>query len=442
MNVLHSNSNSAFCRTNYVWGLIFLSTLALFNTAEAANGVTFQTRNEASAACSLVENGWLSRGEFTVTGVTTHIACVVNSCSLNSSTKTYSLQIGAYASDLITCQTSYVYRVQDYINSQSWDTTTQSNGGATFRYTQENPTCVAGVVINNIKAPTANGSGLACHNYCFVQVALQAPPSPLFSAMQTGESCDVNNTLPAEDPSSDPCAGQDPLLCVGTGDPGSQVPPGGAAGGIQCDSPPLCNSDGVNCAILYQNWANRCESQANSVKNAETLDSINDGIGGVKSELEGIGSGLGDITDKLDDLIDGQETTNEHLEDISSDSTQSKNFLEQIKDAISDIRSKLLGSSDPWGGATSEESFGISEEDIDKLKKTVNLDMNDLDDSGFGLSRECPVWEDISFTIGISAVIIPLSGFTAHCEIFEWTGYLIVAFSFYFAAQILLSSRR
>lgn len=275
------------------------------------------------------------------------------------------------------------------------------------------------------KAPTANGSGFVCIDGCGANIALQAPPLPLFSGAWTGETCTPspsNSPEPAGDPNDNPCTPGAPE-CPGTGDPSDpESPPGTGGGGIQCDTPPVCNADGVTCSMLYQQWRGRCETEYGRTETRDRLDRIGDSLDDGFADLsDGLGS-LGDKVDAVGTKVDAVGDKVDAVGDKVGEVNQS------VKDLHADLETGFStgGIGDPgdaaWGSVSSSTEIGVG----------------DLDASGMGFPRVCPVFQNVNLNFGSIAVTLPFADFDMHCSLLEWLGYIIVAFSAFWAARVLL----
>lgn len=238
-------------------------------------------------------------------------------------------------------------------------------------------------------APTPNGSGNVCYQGCAYQVAIGYegtwPSGQLvFYASALKRACtpeDPDSTEPNFDSDSPPIdiPGETP----DTGpDPSDGTSGNSSSGGGTCASAPVCTGDSIQCNILYQTWATRCSNRDGGSEGGEPGQGNN---ADVVNEIKG-------LRDDLDEAF-------------------SDNF------------------SDPNAEAGLS---GLVYED------EINSGM--IDSSGWGFPRTCPLWSDITFSVGVSSVTIPLSSFTGHCELFELTGLLILAFASFWSARYLLRS--
>lgn len=343
-------------------------------------------------------------------------------------------------------------------------------------FSTENSSCSARPSLyDTIRAPTPNGTGVVCDLGCSMLVAIASTP-PYYDASPTGSTCivgqggavspesvnttdvdedgqpnttdpcpldpanscdaadsdgdgipngsdacpdDPDNLCPAGDAdgdgspnSDDPCPSDPGNECSGTGDPDDPDGDGTAGGGFTCSEPPVCAGDAIQCAMLYQQWHTKCKVESG---NASTKEGLED----VKDAIDGLGDGIDGVKDSVDGVKD------------SVDGLGSK--VDGVGDKVTGLRGDLAGFASD-GGVTN--GAGLSE--LGGLFKTKTIGTSSINSSGLGFSRQCPMWNDISFSIGASAVTIPLSTFTIHCQIFEWTGLLIVAFSAYVSIRILL----
>lgn len=293
----------------------------------------------------------------------------------------------------------------------------------------EPPTCQAGVEVNGWRAGTLNGTGDTCINGCVVSIGISIGGTGLYSGDQTGATCSPGDFPPAvpanPNPNENPCE-DGSVTCPGTGgDP--EAPPGTGGGGFTCDVPPVCNSDGVTCSMLFQQWRGRCQAQYDAAVAQQKADLTNDKLDTTNSTLSTINDTLGTGFDSMGNKIDGVRS------DMNDNADRTVNAQNNTTNAVQGLRSDLEGLTSD--GGLSEPSDG----DWGSLSKTVTLGTDGLDDTGMGFPRQCPMWSDISFTVGASAIVIPLSTFTLHCTIFEWTGILLLAFASYYALRIVIS---
>jgi len=286
-----------------------------------------------------------------------------------------------------------------------------------------------------IKAPSRNGTGNVCFAGCQVSIGIEIGGPNLFSGIHTGEQCTAGPSNPEPvlanpDPNANPCPNQPDGQCPGTETP-ENPSPGEAGGGFACDTPPVCSGSGIDCSMLYQTWRSRCAAEQTDLKTGEQLDGIGDSLKGIKDGLKDGLDGLGNKVDKLNDDMNRNAADTIDSQGRTTDAVNRN--TNALNEGINGIRGDLeSGWSDggvkapsdgEWGGILGSRTLGVS----------------DLDQGGFGFPRQCPKWKDVSFSVGMSAITIPLSTFTAHCTIFEWTGVLLLAFASYYALRIVIS---
>lgn len=156
-----------------------------------------------------------------------------------------------------------------------------------------------------------------------------------------------------------------------------------SSGGGDCVVPPSCGGDPIQCNILFQSWAHRC---------GKTGGTAGEGPTGPGSP----GGGNGDNSD----------------------------VVSELQGLRSDLEDSLSGSP--------------GDTDMSGFNGTREWGVADLDQSGLGFPRTCPMWQDVSFSIGVSSITLPFSSFVLHCQIFEWTGLLIVAFAGFWSVRYLI----
>lgn len=161
-----------------------------------------------------------------------------------------------------------------------------------------------------------------------------------------------------------------------------------SSGGGDCVVPPACGGDPIACNTLFQVWAHRCGKTGGTAGEGPT----------------GGGTGPGGTGDNSD-----------------------------VVGEISGLRDDLAGLASDGGVGT-----GAGASELSGLLGTRTFSTDDIDASGFGFPRTCPLWQDVSFPVGGTTMTLPLSGFTLHCDIFEWTGYLIVAFASFWSLMLLI----
>lgn len=286
-----------------------------------------------------------------------------------------------------------------------------------------------------IKAPSRNGTGNVCFAGCVVSIGIEIGGPNLFSGLHTGQACtpDAANPEPVlanPDPNANPCPNQPDGQCPGTETP-ENPSPGEAGGGFACDTPPVCSGSGIDCSMLYQTWRSRCASELTDAKTGEQLDGIGDSLKGIKDGLKDGLDGLGNKVDKLNDDMNRNAADTIDSQGRTTDAVNRN--TNALNEGINGIRGDLeSGWSDGGVKAPSDGEWG-------GILGSRTLGVGDLDQGGFGFPRQCPKWKDVSFSVGMSAITIPLSTFTAHCTIFEWTGVLLLAFASYYALRIVIS---
>lgn len=188
---------------------------------------------------------------------------------------------------------------------------------------------------------------------------------------------------------------------------------GSSSGGATCDAPPACSGDSIQCNILFQTWSTRCEAAklAEGSGDSELAQEIRDGL----QEL-------------IDTVADGNADLLSAVNDLNSDLSVKLDASNANTAAINNTLNQAL-ESDP------NASAGLS-----GLVYTDEISPSVLDTSGWGFPRSCPSWSDINFSVGFTSVSIPLSSFSAHCDLFELTGYLILGFSAFWSARYLMRS--
>lgn len=397
----------------------------------AQSGKVWDYESQAHSACAAARSSWLAAG-----GSNTPCIVPANVCSHNASSKFFALSTGR----TFTSGCLFVSDPQSYWPGQSirWTNLNISFGYFTFSYTnsgsEPEPECPgpSAPEFNGLKAPTANGTGDVCIEGCAASIALQAPPLPLFSGQWTGQTCVAtpsNTPVPAGDPNDDPCSPGD-SDCPGTGDPSDpEAPPGTGGGGIQCDTPPVCNSDGVTCSMLYQQWRGRCEAEYARIEQRDRLDRIGDSLDNGFADLsDGLGS-LGDKVDAVGDKVDAVGTKVDAVGDkVDAVGDKVGEVNQSVKDLHADLETGFStgGIGDPgdaaWGSVSSSTEIGVG----------------DLDASGMGFPRVCPVFQNVNLNFGSISVTLPFADFDMHCSLLEWLGYIIVAFSAFWAARVLL----
>lgn len=308
-------------------------------------------------------------------------------------------------------------------------------GGYYFFYWSDEeepvPECQAGITLYSWKAATPSGTGEICLNYCSYDVFISAPPGPLYEAVSNGRGCAQEDNGIPYNPDSDPFDpdSEDP----GTRDPSDpEAPPNSGGGGFHCDAPPVCNSDGVTCSTLYQQWRTRCDAERSDAERRDQLDRIGDGIDRIGDGLEGL-DGLGDSIDGLGNSIDG---LGEGLDGLGDSIDGLNDGIDRIGDGVDGLRSDLeSGWSDGGVGDPGDGPGGFGGVIGNRL-----IDPSGFDDSGFGFPRSCPMWDDISFSVpNGSVIVIPLSDFEGHCLLFEITGWIILAFAAFWSARIIMT---
>lgn len=284
------------------------------------------------------------------------------------------------------------------------------------------------------KAPTPNGSGNVCIDGCLASIALSSPPGPLYVGEWQGQTC-TSSDAPAPLPVQDSDLPDDPEA-PGTGEPGDpNAPPGTGGGGFHCDAPPVCNGDGVTCSMLYQQWRHRCTDQSDGIAAQEgfgrVVDSVNEGASSIGSSVDATTSAVNEAGLKIDGTTAAVNEVSNRLDGIGDN-------IAGIQTGVIETHNQLSGLRGDLGGAFSDGGVGADEGVLGGLVGGVTLSTDSLDDSGWGLSRSCPTWQNITFPLGGSMVTIPLSDFEGHCTIFEWSGLLLLALSAYVALRIFM----
>lgn len=84
-----------------------------------------------------------------------------------------------------------------------------------------------------------------------------------------------------------------------------------ASGGTACDAAPSCNGDAIQCAVLYQQWKNRCETSKLNQALGEDNELINDLAGFGQNAMTGDPLDRSSMTESLD--VSGQISTEKFL---------------------------------------------------------------------------------------------------------------------------------
>lgn len=249
-------------------------------------------------------------------------------------------------------------------------------------------------VSSTLRSPSPNGSGSVCHQSCvynvFVSYIGTYPSGRLeFDFQSLNKQC--TNEPDAVTENSNP---DDPLDLPDYADPKTPDPGDGtdkSSGGENCSSPPQCSGNSVQCNILYQTWAGRC-------RNTEGEDGEGNYPPGQGGEGGGEGTDVSGIEERLDKI--------------------DQNML------------------DMWRGS---DNIGPgSDENFGGLIGQRTLSSNDLNKSGFSFSRSCNFFEDYDFSVGGATFVIPMQSSGFACNIFIWTGYLVLAFAAFYACVILI----
>lgn len=419
------NRHDRMVRFARVFGCLLVGVLGLAFCvpAHAQEVGAFPTRSAASAACSAAENAWIARGPY---GGGFFVPCLISSCSEFSETS-FELDLGRTTSTYPQC--TRTSDVRGYFNDQSIPySSNPGSGGGVFRFSfledDEPDQCVVDEVVPGFKAPTPSGTGSACILSCRYNVFIGAPDADgyIYEALGTGESCNGTNAIPEAPGGND--LPPDPEA-PGTGEPSDpEAPPDTGGGGFQCDVPPVCNSDGVTCSMLYQQWRSRCDSLINDAEVGDQLDRIGDGI-------DRIGEGLGNLDglgDSIDGLVDGLGGLGDSIDGLGDG-------IDRIGDGVDGLRDDLeSGWSDGGVGDPGDGPGGFG-----GLVGQRVLTPDSFDGSGMGFPRTCPKWSDISFPVpGGNVIVIPISEFEGHCLLFEITGWLILGFAAFWSARILM----
>ena len=201
----------------------------------------------------------------------------------------------------------------------------------------------------NLRHPGPNGTGTVCDLGCQLVIAASANTSTgvvTWEGEYNNLTCD-NMQFPAPvsyDPTgpidmdndgfpdtTDPCPGDLYNECDGTNDPSNpNAPPGTAGGGISCASAPVCSGDAIQCAMLYQTWAIRC--------NPDRYNSGDAGNGGGPVDFNDT-----NIVSKLSDLRGDLSTTNQLLTDIKNNTSNSGGTTGTTPNNNSAVVSELQG---------------------------------------------------------------------------------------------------
>lgn len=286
----------------------------------------------------------------------------------------------------------------------------------------------------NLRHPGPNGTGTVCDLGCQLVIAASANTSTgvvTWEGEYNNQTCEAGQfpepitydpTQPQDTDGdgipdiSDPCPLDIYNECSGTLEPTNpNAPPNTAGGGQGCQSPPVCSGDSVQCSILYQAWAQRCESQPVEFDDSNIVDAINN----LRESSNPLLQQIADNTANLNNSSPGGGVSPADSQNLATTAT-----------ATSEIANQLAtdGVDPDWEGV----------EDLAQLTGQVEFTTDMLDDSGMGFPRTCPTWQDINFSLGGSPIMIPLSNFTVHCTIFTWVGYLLVAMAAFYASQILI----
>ncbi len=397
----------------------------------AQSGEIWQTSSAAMAACSTAQSAWLARGSYG--GIYT--SCVVDSCFLDESNLMVVARFGrSSASD--SC-----YGVNDFVSYFSDNSIPYSGAGFTGSRTgriefdfvevdEPDPVeCEVGRQTSGWKAPTPNGTGLVCLSGCEVSISLSPPPGPLYVGEYTGDQClsDTPDPLPVSnnDLPTDPDA-------PGTDEPNDpDAPPDTGGGGFTCDSPPVCNADGISCSMLYQQWRTRCDAQISDLTRDEKLDRIGDGL---NEGFDDIGRSLGGIGDSLDGIDGSLDGIADGIGDINAKMDGIGDTLDGIGDGVGDLNSKVDGIFGDGEGVGDDWGLGGLPGGRDLL-----LDSSSLDDSGFGMSRSCPavLTEGTTFSFFGNQYTLKFEMF---CAMLELVGQILVVLAAFVGVRILLRS--
>lgn len=322
-----------------------------------------------------------------------------------------------------------------WLNSVSttyFSVSTSGLGNITFR--AQDFQCNQRPSTTNLRHPGPNGTGTVCDLGCQLVIAASANTTTgivTWEGEYNNLTCDTSQ-FPAPqsyDPNApmdidgdgtpdttDPCPEDIYNECDGTNDPQNpNAPQNSAGGGISCDSPPVCNGDGIACATLYQSWAIRCNPDR---YNGDGETSFNDE----------------NIVNNLQDLRGDLETTNQLLTDIKNNTSNTGNGdggtvnvdNSQVVSELQGVRSDL------------ESIFGgDSSYDPNSVKTNINIGPSQLDSSGWGMPRGCPAFQNIQI-LNQTIDLTPLN--TYFCNFLNIFGALALAFSSFFAIRILLST--
>lgn len=316
----------------------------------------------------------------------------------------------------------------------SWAVNCSSTGGVTcdprvyaYQFQTLDPNLCSGkpeYTSRTLRAPTPSGTGSVCHEGCVASVSVgyfggKYPNGYLeFAFNYNGNVCNgepqpISEPLiqdadgDGKDDGTDPCPNDPSDTCNipddtkdtdGDGvpdhkDPYPNDPNDGkddgsgdetdntASGGGTCVTPPSCGGDAIQCNQLFQLWSIRCGKGEGT---AQEPGSGTDGNGGEGTDVKG-------IEDRLDQL-------HEDNENIFAD-----------PDAV------------------------IS---TDGIHQSVEYTADDLDGSGMGFPRSCN-FQPISVPVGAGSVQINF-GSSGACEIFNWTGLLVVGLASFLGCFILI----
>lgn len=361
-----------------------------FSNFAFANAGAFPTRSDAYLQCLTDYNNTVS---YFSSAETSNAKYAVDGggimCVENKATKRFICQVNAlrYAkvANPVPQEVTANPRCQTTWTSPG-NTTRCSNCGVAYTYTTVDEICGNDEFEStSMRAPTANGTGNVCQGSCAYSVSVGYNGTwPTGNVYYTYTGLNRECTAEDEEPTEEELDPDTPLDIDGeTPKPGPEPGDGekpSSSGGGTCDDPPKCQGDAIQCNILYQSWANRCKG----------------GSGGEGGE-GGEGTDLTGVENKLQTLI------NQNNEIFSDDG----------------------------------KSWGVDDGDWGGLKATKTLSVNDLDTQGLGFPRSCNFFEEKTISVGVTSFTIDFNS-TGVCNIFTWSGYLLVALASFAGCMILI----
>lgn len=244
--------------------------------------------------------------------------------------------------------------------------------------------------LTSIRAVGGNGTGDICYQDCAYSVAIGYSgtwPSGkvTFDAISLGRTCNPSDSAST----NEPLPPDSPPLDIPDKTPNPNPDPSdgtknSSSGGGDCTASPVCSGDAIQCNILYQSWAARCNNTA----------------GG---SVGGPGSGGGNDTD-LTGVENKLQTLINQNDELFNDNGQ---------------------------------SWGVDDGDWAGLKATKTLSVDDLNTQGLGFPRSCNFFEQKTINVGVTSFTIDLNS-TGVCNIFTWSGYLLVALASFAGCMILI----